>query len=815
MSEVVLLAPFAGWLTPLEEVPDPVFAERMMGDGVAIDPVENLLRAPADATVISIPETAHAVTLRLVNGAELLIHLGLETVALGGKGFRALSSAGAKVKMGDPLIEFDLTEVARGARSLVTPMVVANEGFEVALERPSRRVRSGEPIAKVRGSAEASAQDTGAEAYERSVQIDAAHGLHARPAARIAALLKPFRSEVTISRGDRTANARSTVALMGLGVRRGDELRVAGRGEQRKAAVDAVVGLIEAGLGEEASAAAAPVRARQSGPHCASPGIAVGTVVQFRAADLPVPRDGEGVAHERERLNEALHAVSSDLGTGGSVAVELAAAHRELLEDPDLIANANGQIAEGRSAAFAWRTACEGAREIVRATGDDLLIERAADLLDIERRVIAVLVGGAAVQQVDLPSDAIVVAPDLLPSEFLALDRRAVAGICTAEGGPTSHVAILAASAGVPMLVAAGADVLEAADGAAAILDADHCTFETQSSLERLEEACALVAQRRSRHEAEVRDAQELCFTADGIRIEVFANLASTADAQDAVAAGAEGCGLLRTEFLFLGRNSPPDEEEQRGAYAEIAAALGGRPLIVRTIDIGADKRVPYLGVGDEENPALGLRGVRLSLSRPDLFEVQLRAILRGVPAAQCRIMLPMIADLAELRDARMQLDAVGATLGLHDKVPLGIMIETPASAMLSAELAAEADFLSVGTNDLTQYALAADRTNKSVAAMLDGFHPAVLRLIAKAAEGASAHERLLAVCGGLASDPLAAATLIGLGVTELSAAPAAVPAIKAAVRGLRMDDCRALAARACAASTAADVRAIAAEALQ
>jgi multiphosphoryl transfer protein len=322
------------------------------------------------------------------------------------------------------------------------------------------------------------------------------------------------------------------------------------------------------------------------------------------------------------------------------------------------------------------------------------------------------------------------------------------------------------------------------------------------------------MAERHETRAAQVRDAVEPCFTADGIRIEVFANLGSAADARAAVKAGAEGCGLLRTEFLFLGRAAPPDEEEQRQVYAEVASVLGDRPLIVRTFDIGADKPVPYLGLGKEENPALGLRGIRLSLARPELFATQLRAILRGVPAGRRRIMLPMVANLQELRDARAALVEAEAAVGAEGHTALGLNVETPACAMLADAFAAEADFLSVGTNDLTQYALAADRTNASVSPMADAFHPAVLRLIGQAAKGASVHSRWLGVCGGLASEPLAAAILIGLGVTELSAAPAAVPAIKAAVRRLRMEECRKLAERACAASSAQEVRTIAGEAL-
>ncbi len=554
------------------------------------------------------------------------------------------------MKAGDPLIEIDLDAVARGALSLVTPIVVANAGFALELERPSRSVARGERIATVRGAAAASGEAEGA-AYERTVRIDAAHGLHARPAARIAALLRPFAAEVSLAVADRSANARSTVAMLGLGVRHGDELRIVGRGADRAAAVDAVAELIAGGVGEApATEAAVPALRAGGGPVTASPGLAVGTVVQLRLADLPVARDGAGVAEERRRLAQALEAVAGSLIETDLVAAELAAAHRELLGDPDLIARANSEIDEGRSAAFAWRSACAAAREAIRATGDPLLIERAADLMDLERRVIAALAGEAPVAAPDLPPETILVAPDLLPSQLLAIDKSRLAGICTADGGPTSHVAILAASAGIPMLVAAGADVLQIPDGTTAILDADQRRIDGAPSPERLDEVRGLVADRRKRRAAEARDARELCFTADGERIEVFANLGSVEDAHAAVAAGAEGCGLLRTEFLFLDRATPPDKEEQQRIYREIAMVLGERPLILRTLDLGADKSVPYVAIASEDNPALGLRGIRLSFARPDLLATQLAAIVAAVPPAQCRIMLPMITEVDELQ---------------------------------------------------------------------------------------------------------------------------------------------------------------------
>lgn len=815
---LVLLAPVAGWAVPLDEVPDPVFSDRMMGDGIALEPLEDVLRAPCDAQVVSVADTGHSITLRAANGAELLIHIGLETVALKGQGFSALTEAGAIVRTGDELIRFDIEALARRAKSLITPVVVVSEGYAVAPLAREGHVAVGAPLLEIRKTAAgASAVEGAAGSAAAQIVIPMAHGLHARPAARIAAALKPFRAEVRISAGGREANARSMVDLLTLGLGRGDAARVEASGSDAAAAVSTIEALIAGGMGEADAQVTEPApssadvvdRAGLRGI-CASPGFAVGTVLQFRAGDLDIHEEGAGADTELAAFERARDQLAQDLQSGAPAdsSAGITEAHLGLLDDPELLDSARSHISEGKSAAYSWREAIRAKADALRATGNRILIERIDDLTDIERRLVARIVGHQATAQA-VPLGTLLVAETLLPSQFLALDQDHVVGIVTAAGGPTSHVAILAASAGIPMLVAAGSGVLSAADGCVAILDADSARFDAEPS-----SADLAAAQERVQHQARSRAALAAqaaadCFMADGTRIEVFANLGSVPDAERAVAAGAEGCGLLRTEFLFLDRAEAPSEEEQRQVYASIAAALAGRPLIVRTLDIGGDKPVPYIPFPREENPALGRRGVRLSLAHPDLLETQLRAILAAVPAAQCRIMVPMIVDVDELRTVKAIFAMAAEAVGVEERVPLGIMVETPAAALLAESLAEEADFLSVGTNDLSQYALAADRGNPAVAPSIDALHPAVLRLIAEAGRGAKSKGRWLGVCGGLASDPKAAAVLIGLGATELSAVPAAVAQVKAQVRTLTMDRCRVLAERALAAATAREVRAM------
>jgi multiphosphoryl transfer protein len=409
----------------------------------------------------------------------------------------------------------------------------------------------------------------------------------------------------------------------------------------------------------------------------------------------------------------------------------------------------------------------------------------------------------------EFPEQAIVVARELLPSQLLALEGTSVAGICTAGGGATSHVAILAAAMGIPALAALGTQITEVPEGTVVVLDAQHAWVETAPTAARLAEARAQVAAGLVRAAAQQAAAQAECRTRDGRRIQVLANIGSVAEARAAVRNGAEGCGLLRTEFLFLGRQSAPTQAEQTRAYQQIADVLGARPLTIRTLDAGGDKPIAYLELPAEDNPALGLRGVRTSLAYPQLLQEQLRAILAITGPAQCRLLLPMITDAEEVAAVRAALGAAQAAVPGQAPLSVGVMIETPASAVLAGALAEVADFLSIGTNDLTQYVLAMDRGHPQLAARLDALHPAVLTLIARTAEAAHARGRHAAVCGGLASEPAAAALLVGLGVDELSAVPAVVPQVKAQIAQVTLAQCQALAQQALRLPTAQAVRAL------
>ncbi|MQP65461.1 phosphoenolpyruvate--protein phosphotransferase [Niveispirillum sp. SYP-B3756] len=825
-----------GWLTVLDEVPDAVFASRMLGDGVAIDPTGDCLVSPCDGEVSALNASGHAVTIRIADGAEILMHIGIDTVALAGRGFTPCVRQGDRVKRGDVLIRFDLDAIVQAAPAVVTPvLLLETDRFTLARTRDNGPVKAGDYIFTL--TAKAAEAGTPAEAatgatLERRLLVPLAHGIHARPAARIKEALSGFSASVTIAKAGKAMNARSPVGLLTLGIRLGDEVTISAQGADAAEALATLGALIDSGMGEKADPASAP-KAQPVAPVAApvaqgtaelpadgklagvtaSPGLAVGQARAFRLPEIQVAPTGQGAAVEQARLEAARAELGRRLEAEAAHASgpqkSIIQAHRAMLDDDGLLEAASLSIGDGASAGHAWRAAVRPQAAALRATGDAHLAERADDMLDLERRVLAVL-EGVADEPLSFPPGTVLVAEDLLPSQLMALDKENVVGFVVERGGPTSHVAILAASMGLPALVAIGPALHQVADGTDLILDATGCTLHVAPDTATLAAARDRLAVFNARRAAAKAAAGKPCHTADGVRIEVFANLGSEADAKQAVANGAEGSGLLRTEFLFLERATAPTVAEQTADYQSIATALEGRPLIVRLLDIGGDKPAPYLPIPAEENPALGLRGIRVGFAYPTMLEDQIRAILSVQPVGQCRIMVPMIAGVDELRRVRAVLDRVRTEMGITDKVELGVMVETPAAAVTADLLAAEADFLSIGTNDLTQYALAMDRGNAAVAGSIDGLHPSVLRLIAQTCQGAARHGKWTGVCGSLASDPLAVPILVGLGVAELSATPAIVPEIKALVSALTLEQARAHAAAALECATAADVRTLA-----
>jgi len=834
MSTQQILAPFDGWCSVLDEVPDPVFSGRMLGDGLAIDPTSGILVAPCAGEIITLPASAHAVSIRTAQGIDVLIHVGIDTVQLGGRGFEARVRPGAIVRAGDELIRVDLDVVARGAKSLMTPIVVTSmDGLSLRRCRAPGLVAAGDLLFEIAATSTPSRADTPANqpSVGQTLVVTLRHGLHARPAALLAQRAKTFGAQTTLRAHGRSANARSVVAIMALGVRHGDELSIQASGADAAQSVASLVaGIGEAlrmesaaghGAAPPGTAVATPVGSAEPNSSTApgalrgviaAAGLAVGRATRIERREIAVAENGAGPVHESAELERARVNVRARLARvaaiGGSARREIIAAHLEFLDDPQVNEEAADLISAGKSAGFAWRAAIRRSIGALEALEDARLRERVDDLLDVESHVLLALAGEARPMNIPLPERAVLIADDLLPSELTALDRARLAAICLGGGGATSHVAILAAAMEIPMLVGLGAGIRNIVDGATVIVDADTGTLQTAPTRAAIEQARAAVEARLTRREQTQAEAQRECRALDGTRVEVFANLGNVMDAAAAVVNGAEGCGLLRTEFLFIDRETAPAEAEQLAAYQDIAAALGPRPLILRLMDVGGDKPLRYLPLPAEENPALGLRGVRTALAYPDLMRTQLRAALRVQPTGKVRLLIPMITDVAEILAVRGIIDEIKAEIGIHDRIELGAMIETPAAALMASDLGREVDFLSIGSNDLTQYTLAMDRGHPELAARTDALHPAVLKLIAAAAGAGVAAGKMVAVCGGVAADRIAVPILLGLGVRELSVVPAAVPAIKRQIRSLTIDDCRELAARCLELASAAQVRA-------
>jgi phosphocarrier protein FPr len=491
-------------------------------------------------------------------------------------------------------------------------------------------------------------------------------------------------------------------------------------------------------------------------------------------------------------------------------AAQIFLAQSEFLRDETLIARTETRIDALPSASYAWHEEIDNLASSLAGSDNAITSARAADIRDIGERVLRHLLKSDKSQGENLGSGepVLLVAQELTPSQTAAFNAAEIAGFCTVEGSATSHVAILARSLDIPAITGIGEAMAKLEEGQFAILDAVQGVLYLDPAEEDI--ASARLAQQSLQ---DVRaDQYEVRFqpalTTDDARIEVCANIGRTAEAAQALEAGGEGVGLLRTEFLFFDRKQPPSEEEQYLAYREMLQALDGLPLILRTLDIGGDKNIPYINQPHEENPFLGVRGIRLCLRHPELFRTQLRAAYRASVYGNLKLMFPMIATPAELTAAKEIAEEIRAGLGVAP-VEIGTMIEVPAAVIMADELAREVDFFSIGTNDLTQYVLAMDRGNASLAREAQSTHPAVLRMIAKTVEAAARHGKWVGVCGGLAGDPVGAAILIGLGVTELSMDIPSIPAVKAAIRTLSKARAQTLAQQALACDSTESVLSI------
>ena len=638
-------------------------------------------------------------------------------------------------------------------------------------------------------------------------------GLHARPAAQLVRLARRYRAQVTLD----NVSASSINAVLSLGARQGHQLRICAQGADAREAVAAMVSFIESGCGELAPAE--PMA--QAGGIAASAGIAIGPLVKLKPAAVETIARAIGTPEaERQRLIAAVDGAREETrelyewskAHIGANEAGIFDAQSLFLEDPELLGGASRRLIEDRvGAESAWQAETTKLADRLGALEDPYLRARAADVADVAARVMRRLTGQSTAARV-LREPAILSAHDLSPSEVKDLDPAMVLGLCLEAASASAHSVILARAMGIPAVAGLGPGISALADGTIVAVDGEQGTVWIEPDADRV---AALEGRRRNwlatRRAAEL-ERHTPAATRDGRRIRVFANISGIPDAAEAVACGAEGVGVLRTEFLFLGRAEAPGEEEQLAAYRAIAESLGGRPLTVRALDIGGDKRLPYVEIGEEANPFLGWRGIRVMLGRRDLFRTQLRAILRAGAAQPVELLLPMIASLDELRETKAlvgeaEAELEGEGLPFRRNIRMGVMIEVPAAVAIADQLAREASFFSIGSNDLIQYVMAADRTNSRVAPMADPFQPAVLRMIRQTIEAGRSAGIDVALCGELAADPVATPLLLGLGLEEFSVSAPLIPELKRAIRSWSAPEAEAVAREAMEMDSSQSVR--------
>ncbi len=818
--QVVLQAPLTGWALPLGEVPDPVFSQGLAGPGYAIDPTVSVLKAPCAGEVVQLHRCLHALTVRRSDGLEVLMHVGIDTVKLNGQGFKPRVKVGDKVEAGAPLLEFDSDLIATRCRSLITVVVIPENPAVRGVSAAEGKVSQGSDWLKV----EVKEADLGAPLYSAAeatektgawIELPNPSGMHARPAAQLLALVKDLPGNLWLEKRTGRASARSLVGILGLGLGPNEEVRLVHThlSEEQLAGLERE---IRAGLGDDLSASpVVPVMPETTGEAVAgqlrgvvaSRGLGIGTVSVWKRATFQLPESSQSGSEERDKFEQALAAAARQIGElqcrASASEQGIFAAHGEILHDPQLLDETRKAIGAGQPAARAWHQAYDKQAELLASLSNPLLAARSNDLRDVGERVLTCLLGESSAQRV-FPEDCIVVCRDLNPSETVQLDRQRVKGLCLSQGGPTSHVAILARSLGIPSLCAVGPACLELKEGAQVVLDAENGLLLCEPTAAEVETARRRLAELEKQQQAERALAHQEARSGDGIHVEVAVNIGNGEDLRQGLEQGAEGVGLFRTEFYFHGLDQEPSLEQQGKFYDELAGQLGSeRRLVARLLDVGGDKPLPYVPMAREENPFLGVRGVRLYKKKPELFRNQIQALLKVSEKCKLAVMVPMISTLAEWRVIRAEIEQQLQ----GRKVELGVMIEVPSAALLADQLAPEVDFFSIGTNDLTQYTLAIDRAHPELAGQVDALHPSILRLIHGVGEAARQHGKWVGVCGGAAQDLEAVPLLLGMNVRELSVSPPAVPSVKAEVRRWTVSGCEQLVGEALALAEAEAVR--------
>jgi phosphocarrier protein FPr len=711
-----------------------------------------------------------------------------------------------QIKLCDaPLVEGTLAAAVTAATGAKLDRVLAEAQGALA----AKAAHLSSPISTVNSSPIAS-ESSGVSLSKIHLTIHNPMGLHARPAAQFVSLANQFDANITLqncSTDSQEINAKSINQVLMIGVRNGDEIAIAATGVDATAALSALQVLVKTKLSQSSS-----LSPRLVNPDCslntetsqlfgipAAEGIAMGPVVRCELQPIEIEAQYiDNPTQEWQQLQEACSEAQSEIIIlcqeisyyAGDAEAAIFEAHLLYLDDPVLLQQAQSLIFEHHySAAYAWKQVINQTIETYNHLEDVYLRARSADVLDVGQRVLRLLTG-IEPPRLTLSEPGILVATELTPSETAQLDFNLVLGICTAAGSATSHSGILGRSLGIPTVMGVGAEVLNLCNGMTLALDGSTGQVWIDPETEVMDRL------RTQQHHQQITftqlrtAAQRPACTQDGHLIQVMANIGGVAEAQIAMQEGAEGVGLLRSEFLYLARRRIPTQAEQAELYRVIAQIVSPHPLIIRTLDLGGDKSVPEVKIPPEANPFLGWRGIRVLLDYPDLLRTQLRAILQASAGHQIKLMFPMLTQPQEMITAldilNQERDALQQKgIAFDENMEVGMMVEVPSAVAMADQFAQLVDFFSIGTNDLSQYVMAADRNNSKVATLADGFEPAILRMIQQVTQAAHQAGIWVGVCGELAASPLAVAVLVGLGIDELSLNPACIPAVKMAISQL------------------------------
>jgi multiphosphoryl transfer protein len=849
-SQVILskkiFAPINGEIINIESVVDPVFAEKMLGDGIAIRPdrLLQIVYSPCDGVVETLHGASnHAIAIKNHVGDEILIHIGIDTVKLKGKGFKPFVEVGNNIKKGDKLIEVDFPYIMDNATSADVIMVVTNMQDNTVITKTTKKfIKTTDEIFIISDKKE---EINNEESINNSQSNNIATsglltvinetGIHARPASMIFQIASKYQSKVELKKDEKIINAKSIIAILGLAVKFNDAIEVVAVGEDSNQAVEEIKKAILSGLGEgnnKHDTSNIKIKSHENEQQIretnhiikdfskevslkgiiAAPGLVIGKAFTLKEEEINIIENSQDKNIEIKILENCLLLTKNKIEEDISLAreqkqrtkVEIFTTHLDILQDPNLINVAKQYIEKGKTAAFAWKRSIDESIQILRKTENQILMERVADLKDIEKRLLKSILN-IPDTNIIFPEDSILIAKELIPSDLAKLDSN-IKGVILEFGSSTSHVALMLRNMGTPSLVALGESLSYITNGTNIILDANEKNIIVNPEQNKLKDIREKKIQIEKIKAENIMHSKEDAITIDGKQIIVKGNVSNGFEAGKALQLGGEGIGLLRTEFLFFNSKNEPSEQEQLDLYQNALDAMQGGSVTLRTLDVGGDKPLEYVKIGYEENPILGLRGVRNYFNNESIFLNQLRAILKVKPLMLVKIMIPMIAELEEIIRVKEVIEREKKSLGITEKLDFGIMIEVPSAALLAEQIAPYVDFFSIGTNDLTQYTLAMDRGNSNLTSRLNNLHPSILKLIKITVDGANKYNKPTAICGAMASEIKSIPILIGLGIKELSTSMRSIPDVKALIRTLDYEKCKKIADLALNQATAKDV---------